>query len=339
VATVFFLLVLARPLLEKLERVKLKFGLMDKRALRAAEQGRKAPGVATPLAVLLGLALLLYLFAPQSAWAQPNGSDSSADAARTAVDSAVDPATDVRVHLIEASRTDEMVTFGYEGTSQQPAYTWTFDGARLEPWQAEQLPPLDLGITVTQRALAGEAIDTLTLEFAWQGDLPLPATLAVALSAPLASTAPLSLYRYDASAATYVSALQPVTVENGYASFTITSAVPLALSTADPSTVGSVGEGQPAPSSSDSATSYPTGASSPQSQPSTLTPWLLPVTVAAVLGIAGVVLLIRFRRAQAIVALRAGFREGEGAHANYFQDMPSIDELIADEIEEPKGSL
>jgi hypothetical protein len=231
-----------------------------------------------------------------------------------------------------------MVTFGYEGTSQQPAYTWTFDGTRLEPWQAEQLPPLDLGVTITQRALAGEAIDTLTLDFAWQGNLPIPATLAVALLAPLDHTAPLSLYRYNTSTATYVLAPQSVTIEDSYASFAITNGAPLALSTADLSTVDSAGEGQPSLSSSHFATPDSLEANSSQSQPLTLTPWLLPVTVAAVLGIVGVVLLIRLRRARAIVALRAGFAGTKGIDDNYFQDMPSIDELIADEIEEPKKS-
>jgi hypothetical protein len=332
VATVFFLFVLARPLLEKLERVKLKFGLMDKRALRVAEQGRKAPGAAAPVAVLLGLVLLMALFAPQSAWAQPNSNDSSANTAQ----SAVDPAADVRAHLIEASRTGEVVTFGYEGTPQQPTYIWTFDGAQLKPSQAEQLPPLDLGITVTQRVFVGEAIDTLTLDFAWQGDLPLPATLAVALSAPLDSTAALSLYRYDTSAATYVLVQQPVTIEDGYASFTITSAAPLALSAADLSTVGSVG--QPSSSSSDPATSNLTETNPPSPQPLPFTPWLLPVAVSVVLIIIGVAILMRLRRARAIAAMRAGFQGTEMTDDAYFREIPSIEKLIADEIEEPNDS-
>jgi hypothetical protein len=164
VATVFFLLVLARPLLEKLERIKLKFGLMDKQAPRAAKQGRKTLGAATPVVALFCLLLLMALFAPQTAEAQPNDGDSSAGSAQSTAEPAVDPAEDVRAHLIEASQTGEVVTFGYEGTPQQPAYIWTFNGARLERQQAEQLPPLDLGVTITQGALAGRAIDTLTLD-------------------------------------------------------------------------------------------------------------------------------------------------------------------------------
>jgi energy-coupling factor transport system substrate-specific component len=336
VATVFFLLVLARPLLEKLERVKLKFGLMGGRTSRTTEQGKKTPGTSMPVVVLLSLVFLMSLFAPQSALAQPNSSDSPADAEQSVVDPTVDPATDVRKHLIEASQTGKVVTFGYEGTPQQPAYIWTFDGARLEPWQAEQLPPLDLSVTVTQRALAGETTDTLTLDFALQGDLPLSAMLAVALPASLNSAAALSLYSYDTSTATYVLVPQPVTREDGYASFTITSNAALALSVADLSTVSSGGVGQPSLSSSDLATPDFTETGSPQAQSSTLTPWILPTAVAVVLIIIGVVILLRFRRARAITALRAGFRESEEPADNYFREIPSIDELIADEIEEPK---
>jgi hypothetical protein len=336
VATVFFLLVLARPLLEKLERVKLKFGLMGGRTSRTTEQGRKTQGTATPAVVLLGLVLLMSLLTPQFAGAQPNDGDSSADTARSVVDPSVDPAADVRKHLIEASQTGEVVTFGYEGTPQQPAYVWTFDGAQLEPSQVEQLPSLDLGVTVTQRAFAGEAIDTLTLDFAWLTGPSLPATLAVALPASLDSAATLSLYRYDTSTATYVLVPQPVTIKDGYANFAITSGAALALSTADLSTASE--EGPASPSSSDPAAPNFTETSSSQAQMSTLTPWLLPVAVAVVLIIIGAVVLIRLRRARAIAALREGFMETKETNDNYFREIPSIEELIADEIEEPKDS-
>jgi hypothetical protein len=126
---------------------------------------------------------------------------------------------------------------------------------------------------------------------------------------------------------------QLVTIEDGYASFTISSAATLALSAADLSTVNSAGQSSPSPSNPATPVFAETG--SPQLQPSILTPWLLPIAVAVALIIIGVVNLIRLRRTRAIAALRAGFRETEETNGNYFQEIPSIDELIADEIEEP----
>ncbi|MDR1184626.1 MAG: ECF transporter S component [Coriobacteriales bacterium] len=346
VATVFFLVVLAHPMIEKLERVKIKFGLMTGRKRPAVPLGIGdgtmpsdsvlGSGGKAVLSTLLALLLVgtLGLSDPTVAIAD---TDSQGAANQQTSD---DAGAEARDRLIEASRTGEKVTFWVGSDPNLPDYTWTFDGLLLDPYQAERLPPLKLDITIIEQALSNRDIDTITLEFAWQGDLPVPADIAVRLPSALADVSWLALYRLDESAGNYELYQDNLTREGGYAHFTIVRAEPLVLSVADlaGSSPGNAGITQPGSDPASEATmpdAEPDGSantsldvSSGSGQFRDVLPWLIVVVLAAVLVAVIVVAALRRRQAKAVSDMDEGWLKG----------IPSINELMDDAADDAEDS-
>ena len=238
-----------------------------------------------------------------------------------------DSALEARERLADAARSGEEVTFWIGTDPESPDYSWTFNGALLEPSQAEHLPPLELGIALSEQSLAGRSTDALALQFAWQGELPIPARLAVRLPPSLKTASGLALYRLDALTGSYALEQPEIELEGGYARFMVYSTEPLLLSaqdlaglaaaavTASPSaTAGRAG----GPGSSLAQALAPEGPDS-LGQGSSALPWVIAAALAAVLLVIAAAALIRQRRERAIAEMEEG----------WFKDMPSIDKLVA----------
>jgi energy-coupling factor transport system substrate-specific component len=349
ISTVFFLAVLAHPMIEKLERIKLKFGLA---ARSSHEAERKATAPKNPgsqgrkqhseghgqriVSLVLSLVLAGTVGLSTSSVAVAETGSTSGGAPQ----SFSDPGAVAREQLIEAVSRAESVTFWIGSDPEKPDYTWTFDGALLEPYQAERLPPLALDVYATEQAFAGRSIDTLALEFAWQGDLPVPVDMAVRLPSALVDATPLALYRLNRSTGTYELGQAAVAVDAGYASFILISADPVALSTADlsgsPPQEGGTAQGGGSNAGVDDGTATTEGQqgaaqgrtsddSSPSKSLLAVLPWAIAGVLAVILGVVAASAIIRQRRARMAAEMEGG----------WFKDFPSIDELARD----PEGTI
>lgn len=132
--------------------------------------------------------------------------------------------------------TSDHMTFWYGNTSDQPEYSWMFNGEDLS--EGENLD-LDLSI-ITSKLGTGDvanimeqADDGVVLDFGYDGELPAPAEIFVDVSALYADGTVLSLYCYDETTHEFAKEQDGVEVALKYASFTIDHCSTWALSTDD----------------------------------------------------------------------------------------------------------
>jgi hypothetical protein len=283
--------------------------------------------------IVLVVGASAFALAPAVALAQSAG---RAGAGQLSSD---DLGADAKERLVEAARTGEEVTFWIGTNPDLPDYTWTFNGALLEQSQAERLPPLELRIAVSEQSQSGRGTDTLVLDFAWQGELPIPAEIAVRLPAELADAARLKLYRLDSPTGRYLTEQDDIAIDGGYARFIIYGTEDLALSTQVLEGTSPVagaggggsggsngggggagnagGQGLGASASEDATTASPAGFGLGFSA----LPWAVAALLTAVLLSVVAVTFFRRKRQREIADMEQGWLKG----------LPSIDELVAKE--------
>jgi hypothetical protein len=342
-ATVFFLLVLAPAMLEKLERVRVKFGLMGK-AMGSKTEGKAKTGTRGSAAVALLLAALLL--SPQAAFAAPaSGTAEPPSQSSTDVDTYAILAAE---RLAEASETGEVITFWLGGDEGHPALIWEFDGARLEPFQAANLPPLDLAATVTPGSFEGEETDSLIIDFSGTGALPIPAKLSMALPESMSGESTLSLYYVDPETGRCTLEQTVASIANGYATFTLVERQRLILSSAylsrqDPASLATAAS--PVVANQETQAAGPGLSLSPE-----VVRFIIIASLAIVI-IAVVFFLLRYRRRRRELAImQKGWattsaedgEEGKESGASEeeeespYGDIPSLDILISENIVEPE---
>ncbi|MDR1359055.1 MAG: ECF transporter S component [Coriobacteriales bacterium] len=342
-ATVFFLLVLAPAMLEKLERVRVKFGLMGKparsKAKGKAKVGAKGSGTIAPL-FIAALLFASVLSPPQAALAasESNAAEPSSQSSTDADTYAILAAE----RLAEASEVGEVITFWLGGNEGHPALIWEFDGARLEPFQAANLPPLDLAATVTPGTFGGEGTDSLILDFSGTGALPIPATLSVALPESMSGESTLSLYYVDPETERYSLEQTVASITNGYATFTIVERQRLILSSAylsrqDPASLATVASPIVADQETQQAGQEPLLSSEVLRN--------IIIALSAVAVVAAAFLLLRYRRRRRELAImQKGWattpaeegEEGEGGEGgSSYSGIPSLETLMSEDIDEP----
>ena len=271
------------------------------------------------------LAGTMGLGVPLLAFAAPGDSNSSSEQTSS------DAGTVARDQLVEAARKGESVTFWVGGTAERPDYTWTFDGLLLTPAQAQRLAPLELNITLTEKSLSGDITDTLTLDFAWQGVLPIPADIAIRLPVAMADANSLSLYGLDTTGV-YELRNSMIHVEDGYAFFVVEEGEPLALSSRDLEGLRPelILESQLAEQANQTGTADESAARPDDQDYGFDSEWfasILPWIIAAVLAVILIVVIV------AVIIRQRNQRAAEEMNESFFKDIPSIDVLVGKDDE------
>jgi hypothetical protein len=261
--------------------------------------------------------------------------------ARPAFPAPSDAATQAADRLRAVAGTDETVTFWSGDTAERPDYTWTFNGRDISKAQAASLTSLDLDIVLSAEDADGSGTpDTLILAFSYEGELPLPARISVAVPDNFDANR-LSLFAFDEQNGTFDREMDGLVVQDGYVTFSAMRMHTRALSSADLTT--QAGAIPPMPLSSESSDSgEPEPASTPETASASIiepdsplasafsppAPLLIALGLVVVCVLAAI-LIVRYRRRAAIAAMQEGWQASEVA----FEDIPSLDELI--EVEEP----
>lgn len=258
----------------------------------------------------LALSFLLAIFIAVPAWAAP--SDSSADVVN---------------RLREIAGTDQQVTFAYGGTPDRPAYTWVFNGLDLPREQAANLKNLDLGIDVATEDTNGDGTeDALVLDFAHEGDLPIPAVVTVLVPSTFELTeAELALFLFDDTTGDFEQIQKGLTVTGGYVAFSLTHCSKWAVSFLD-----LTASAMPMPVLAPSLAAATPTLDAPAIQGIDLafvTPWLVLAALFCACLIVTVMVKHSRRKAEAEIMERSWRSD-----MRVLRSIPSLDELM-DEVE------
>jgi energy-coupling factor transport system substrate-specific component len=334
-ATVFFLLVLAPAMLEKLERVRVKFGLMGPARGKAENKAGTGGGGTVVVLLVVGVLSTSLLLSPQAALAasESNATEPSPQSPQSPQSSADTYAVLAAERLAEAAETGEVVTFWLGGDEGHPTIIWEFDGARLEPFQATNLPPLDLAATVTPGSFGGEETDSLIIDFSGEGALPIPAKLSVALPESMSGKSALSLY-YVSAETERCTLEQPVNaIADGYATFTVVECQRLILSSAylsrqDPATLITASSPVVADQETQAA------GQEPLLSPEVVRAAMIALPIVAVVAVA-FLLLRRRHRLRELTVMQEGWAAAPAEEKSLYRDIPSLDMLMSEDIDEP----
>ena len=226
--------------------------------------------------------------------------------------------------LEKIAGTSDHMTFWYGNTSDQPEYSWMFNGDTI-PTDGSDLD-FDPHITISTLGtddvanIMSQVDNGIVLEFVHDGDLPAPAEIYVDVSEIYADGTTLSLYLFDETTRTFSKVQDDILVELKYASFELDHCSIWALSTDDLSAYTVVETNTPFAASTSAESPY----MSDEDGGSGLSPALLAAVVIIVIAAiaAVVVLVVRSRRKKAAA---------ESATTEELLDDAVSDVLTADE--------